>query len=80
MDYGVYEIFWVNVGSQHQYKGVGERLVNAVIDAIKRQKGSREILLTAHFTEGLPRYYAKFGFTTIRVFGDAYHLMALTIR
>lgn len=81
MDYGVYEIFWVNVSPQYQHRGVGKQLVNTAIAAIKREKGSREILLSANFTEGLPKYYQKhFGFKTIRVFGDGYHLMALTIR
>lgn len=76
MDYGVYEMFWVNVDPDYQKAGLGKRIVNWLIADIVRESDNEALIqLTADASVGLPEYYSKnFGFETIQEFGH-YHLM-----
>jgi predicted N-acetyltransferase YhbS len=81
MDYGVYELFWVNVAPERQSHGIGTKLVSRVIRAIRQTRDSRLIILTADASRYLPTYYAKrFGFKSLRAFSDTYRLMALSLQ
>jgi GNAT superfamily N-acetyltransferase len=46
MDYGVYEISWINVDQQHQGRGLGTFLVSRIIEELLGKK-ARAILLFA---------------------------------
>lgn len=68
MDYGVYEIFWVNVSPEKQRQGIGRELMVHIIRTVKEKKGARSILLAVD-TEMNKRYYEKnFGFKTVQTF------------
>lgn len=74
IDYGVYEIFWINVKSEYRGRGVGTQLVGHIVELI-RGKGATMILLSATNTK---LYAEKFGFKTARVFnGGRSKLMTL---
>jgi ribosomal protein S18 acetylase RimI-like enzyme len=80
MDYGLYELYWINIHPDHQNKGIGKKLVAHIIEAIKKEPEALEILLTANIGEGLPSYYTKyFGFKALLTFGTKYQLMTLTL-
>jgi len=65
MDYGIYEIFWINITPKEQGKGIGKKLVKAVLGIIKK-KGVNTILLTTRY----PKFYSNhFSFKTISRFG-----------
>lgn len=67
IDYGIYQMFWVNVHPKWQRKGIGKLLVTKVITDIKRRKDSNLIILTADTTNGNEVYYNKnFGFKRIQ--------------
>ena len=82
MDYSVYNIFWVNVHPKEQGKGIGTKLVRALIDKIKgagsKKNPPRLILITAT-TENTRFYEKRFGFKKMFFFDD-YHLMGLGIK
>jgi N-acetylglutamate synthase-like GNAT family acetyltransferase len=66
MDYGIYQIFWVNVEPKHQGKGIGTKLINEIIKRVKNKKGrdkANMILLTTTS----PEFYERFGFEQILV-------------
>lgn len=69
MDYGVYEIFWINVKKSMQGKGVGTQIVSKIIEVIKTNNGDDEphmVLLTAAVSKRLPEFYAShFGFKVL---------------
>ncbi len=71
IDYGIYQMFWVNVHPKWQKKGIGKLLVTKVINEIKRKKESNLIILTADNTNGNEDYYKKnFGFKRIQKLED----------
>lgn len=81
MDYGVYQIFWVNVIPEEQGNGIGSSLVKAAIDKIKGIKGNGEatmILLTAK-GKNVGFYQKKFGFKKFHWLDEDEYLMGLKI-
>lgn len=71
IDYGIYQMFWVNVHPKWQKKGIGKLLVSKVITEIRRKKDSNLIILTADNTKGNEVYYKKnFGFKRIQKLED----------
>jgi len=79
MDYGVYEVFWVNVLPDAQGTGIGTALVARVLEDIAAESPEAIVLLTA--TEKNARYYAKhFGFKELAASeGFPYQLMSLRL-
>jgi predicted N-acetyltransferase YhbS len=76
MDYGIYEIFWVNVKPEQQNKGIGTKLVREAIEIIKTRKASMVLL-----TSKSPSFYAKkFGFKKMVKFKNGDWLMALKLQ
>lgn len=76
MDYSIWNIFWVNVLPDFQRLGIGKRLVSRIVKEIKNKKNASLILLSAK----IPDYYSRhFGFKSIDMVGDGYHLMSLNI-
>ncbi len=73
MDYGIFEIFWVNVTATRQRQGIGKNLVQAVIEAITREAEARLILLT---TDSPDYYRHHFGFAMLQKLADNYLLMS----
>lgn len=80
-DYHIYEIFWVNIDPKYQRKGIGTRLVRAVLNEIKGIKGVDKRATTILLTTSKPRFYSKrFGFKTLTKFNRRKHwLMALEL-
>jgi len=83
MDYSVYNIFWVNVDPIYQGKGIGSKIVLALINKIKsikdKENPPRLILITA--TEKNTLFYSKkFKFKRFCKFDKEYSLMGLNIR
>jgi ribosomal protein S18 acetylase RimI-like enzyme len=74
MDYGVYEISWINVDQQHQGRGLGTFLVSRIIEELQAKK-ARVILLFASKAVSL---YERLGFMRVAAFGHD-HLMVLGI-
>jgi N-acetylglutamate synthase-like GNAT family acetyltransferase len=71
IDYGIYQMFWVNVHPKWQKRGIGKLLVSKVITEIKKKKNSNLIILTADTTKGNEVYYKKnFGFKRIQKLED----------
>ncbi|MBL7738903.1 MAG: GNAT family N-acetyltransferase [Chitinophagaceae bacterium] len=67
IDYGVYQIFWVNVHPKWQKRGIGRKMVSKIIGEIKKRNDSRLIILSADQTIGNQNYYKKiFGFRNIQ--------------
>jgi len=79
MDYGVYQIFWVNVPAQFQRRGIGRLLVNKLISEIRNKPESDLIQLTA--TEKNATYYRKhLGFVrSIRINKTPEYLMYMKL-
>lgn len=67
MDYGIYEVFWVNVTPILQRTGIGTKLMHAVITAIRGLPKSKAIVLST----SLERYYEGFGFETVTKIGKS---------
>jgi len=81
MDYGVYQIYWVNVLPKHQGNGIGTSLVNAAIKRIKSIRGNGKatmILLTAK-GKNVGFYRTKFGFKKLHWLDEDEYLMGLSI-
>ena len=72
MDYGVYEISWINVDQYHQGKGLGTFLVSRILEELYAKK-ARAILLFASRAVSL---YERLGFVKVSQFGHD-HLMVL---
>lgn len=71
-DYGIYEMFWVNVKKSHQGKGIGTALINRVIKEVKKEKSSKFIIITAR----IPKFYEdKFGFEKIKGLGEGKYML-----
>jgi len=81
MDYHIYQIFWVNVDPKNQKRGIGSKLVEKVIDEIKKQKGQDKKALMILLTATKPKFYSqRFGFKTVSKFqGKKNYLMALNL-
>lgn len=72
MDYGVYEICWINVTPASQRRGIGRMLVEKCLADV-RSVGNM-VLLSAR----TPQYYAEhWGFRAIHNYGDGKSIMAL---
>ncbi len=81
MDYNVYNIFWVNVDKDYQWKGIGTKLVKEVINIIKKKRNANMILLTAT-KENTLRYEKNFQFkvlSNLKNDKENYNLMGLKI-
>lgn len=73
LEYGVYNIFWVNVTPERKGNGIGRLLVAKVIDTIQ-EKNPTMILLTTD----IPEFYEQqFGFRTLSSTQPGYVLMGL---
>ena len=80
MDYGIYQIFWVNVLPERQRQGIGRALVNKVISAIRRNPGAFLVQLSASALN-VDYYERHFGFLRAATLGpDRYALMFLPLR
>lgn len=81
MDYGVYQIYWVNVLPEEQGKGIGTALVNAAVKKIKAIRGNNKatmILLTAK-GKNVVFYKKKFGFKKLHLLDEDEYLMGLKV-
>jgi len=77
MDYGAYEILWVNVMPKYQGEGIGQALVAHTLAYIKEQDRAKFALLTARGSL-VSFYRSKFGFKSMGRKGDE-HLMRLIL-
>lgn len=75
MDYGVYEISWINVDQRHQGKGLGTFLVSRILEELQAKK-ARAILLFASKAISL---YERLGFKRVCEISGGDHLMVLGI-
>ncbi len=58
-DYGIAELFWVNVAKTYQNQGIGVALVARALKEIKKDKKVKMVIITAK----IPKFYInKFGF------------------
>lgn len=83
MDYSAYNLFWVNVTPASQGQGIGKRLVEDVIDRIRKIKDKENppelILLTA--TKDNTDFYKQFDFEVLTKFAKgSYNLMGLHLK
>lgn len=80
-DYNVYELFWVNVAKEFQGKGIGTKLVETIIQRIKKLKGEykKALLIELSATEAKSTFYKKFGFKKTKKFGKKECLMCLNL-
>ena len=73
MSYHVYELFSINVHPKYQNKGLGTKIINAIIEKLKKLKGEyqeAQLLILTAASPKLPNYYKKFGFNNMKVFGE----------
>lgn len=69
MDFHNYEMFWLNVDSTYQKKGIGKSLVERVLTEATKHKGRLLIISTT-----LPEFYAQWNFKICEKVG-VYSLM-----
>jgi predicted N-acetyltransferase YhbS len=75
VDYGTYEIFWLNVAPEKQRRGIGKKLVATILTELKKRKPDLVLLSTT-----APDYYKKhFGFRTLAIMTE-YRLMGLKMK
>ena len=67
MDYGVFQLFWVNVHPSHQHRGIGKQLVETLLSFIKGHKEAELVQLTVS-QNNIP-FYKKLGFKVLTPFG-----------
>ncbi len=66
LDYDCFELYWININKEYRGKGVGEFMVNKIINEIKKEPNyttATTILLSCQ--DKLKKFYNKFGFKTI---------------
>jgi len=74
----IYNIFWVNANPKYKNQGIGSKLINDLIDRIKKSKivKAKMILISTK----IPNFYKKFGFKKITSKYDKdYILMSLNL-
>ena len=64
IDSMIFNIFWVNTNPQYKNKGIGKKLINALINEIKKIKEKPKVKLIIISTK-IPAFYKKFGFKKI---------------
>ena len=74
----VFSIFWVNRDPKYQGQGIGPKLINDLIDRIKKIKEvkAKMILLSTN----IPNFYKKFGFKQATKYHGDNILMSLNLR
>ncbi|MEA3248671.1 MAG: GNAT family N-acetyltransferase [Nanoarchaeota archaeon] len=73
----MFNIFWVNTHPKYQKKGIGTKLIKALIREIKKRKPTPKLITLA--TDNYP-FYQKFGFKkSIIDYHKKYFLMSLKI-
>jgi len=79
IDNMVFNIFWVNTNPKYKSQGVGSKLMNDLIDRIKKTKNIKAKMIL--ISTKIPNFYKKFGFkkVTSKYDGD-YILMSLNLR
>ena len=78
VDNNVFNIFWVNVDSKHQGRGIGSKLMKEIIRRIKKAKNPEAKLITLSCK--LPNFYEKLGFKKMgEKYDRNYVLMSLKI-
>jgi ribosomal protein S18 acetylase RimI-like enzyme len=75
MDYGVYEISWINIDREHQGRGLGTFLVSRILEELHGKK-ARAILLFASKAVSL---YERLGFRRACEISGGDHLMVLGV-
>ncbi|MBR9701782.1 GNAT family N-acetyltransferase [Candidatus Pacearchaeota archaeon] len=63
IDNMVFNIFWVNTNPKYQSQGVGSRLMNDLINRIKRTKNIKTKMIL--ISTKIPEFYKKFGFKKV---------------
>ena len=73
----IYNVFWINTPPEHSGKGFGRKLIENIIDRIKKEKSPRAKMII--LSTKIPRYYNKFGFKSIQKYDGNYRLMSKII-
>ena len=78
-DHCVFNIFWINTAQAHERLGIASRLLDNMINRIKKIKAIKAQLIL--ISTRIPAYYYRFGFkrVTSKYDGD-YVLMSLALR
>ena len=77
MDMDGYGMYWINVAPAHQGRGYGRRLVEGIIDRIKREPQEKGYAMLS-CKKSLRTYYEQFGFTVMKDRGHKF-LMQLEL-
>ena len=79
VDNMIINMFWVNVNSKYQKKGIGTKIVEGLIKEIKKIKNPKPKMIT--ISTKIPLFYKKFGFKKITSKYDRdYVLMGKNLR
>lgn len=71
-DYGIAELFWVNVAKAYQNQGIGVALVTRALKEIKKDKKIKLVIITAK----IPKFYInKLGFKILQQVEKGEYLM-----
>lgn len=80
IDYGIYQIFWINVDPEFQRKNIGTKIVNEIIKEIKSLEGWAKKASLVELSTSKPEFYEKkFGFKKVYNKKDNEYLMVLKI-
>ena len=75
----VFSIFWVNTDSKYQGQGIGPKLINDLIDRIKKIKEVKAKMIL--ISTKIPNFYKKFGFKKLTYkYDQNYILMSLNLK